>query len=152
MRAIRTTFTTIFILSLSVSVRAASPDMLSFAPMCGVATEVVANGQEVTVTVKKGSDVTTEKIQVETEKNLKLTVNDYNFDGHSDFAISHIDDGMGTYTIYQIYAFSPKENKFNLMSPKCGDEFINVVISKKKRLLTNSYMVDNQFKTCTMKY
>jgi hypothetical protein len=153
MRSTNATLTTLLIFSLSVGiVRAASPNTLSFAPMCGVSTDVVAIGPEVTVTVKKGSDVKTEKIQVETEKNLKLSVDDYNFDGHPDFAISHIDDGMGTYTIYQIYIYSPKENKFVLLSPKCGDEFVNMVVSKKKRTLTNSYMVENEFKTCTMKF
>lgn len=152
MRAI-TALTLLLFFGLPIaSAGAASPGTLSFPPMRGVWADVVANGHEVTVTVKKGSAVSAEKIQVATEKNLKLIVNDYNFDGHPDFAISHIDDGMGTYTIYQRYIYSPKENKFNLLPPKCGDEFINVVMSRKRRTLTNSYMVDNQLRTCRVKY
>jgi hypothetical protein len=131
---------------------AADASKLAFSPLCDVKAEVVAKDQEVTITVRHGAEVATETIQVETEKKLKLAVDDFNFDGHPDFAISHTDDGMGTYTISQIYSYSAREKKFVALTPKCGDEFINVVVSKKKRTLTNSYMVDNRYKTCTMKF
>jgi hypothetical protein len=125
---------------------------LSFSPEPGISTEVVANGPEVSVAVKEGNHVTTEKIEVETEKRLALAVDDYNFDGYPDFSISHLDDGMGTYTVYQVYVYSPKTRRFKLLAPGCGDEFLNLVVSSKDRLLTNSYFADNQVKTCTMKF
>lgn len=46
---------------------------------------------------------TTATIVVKTGQRLKVEVEDYNFDGHEDFAISHRDDGMGTYRMYQVY-------------------------------------------------
>lgn len=134
------------------SALAAVGNKLSFSPCCDVQAEVVADRQEVTVTVKKPGGVATETIQVETENKLKLAVGDFNFDGNSDFSISHIDDGMGTHTISEIYVYAAKEKKFLRLIPKCGDEFINVVISKKKRALTNSYVVNNGYKTCTMTF
>jgi hypothetical protein len=153
MRAIRTNLLSFCVLGLaSVAALAAADGKLSFSPLCDVKAEVVANGQQVTITVRQGADVVTETIAVDTEKKLKLAVDDFNFDGHPDFVISHTDDGMGTYTISQIYSYSAKEKKFVALTPKCGDEFINVVVSKKKRTLTNSYMVDNRYKTCTMKF
>ena len=92
------------VLALSgISAFAAAGNRLSFSPSCDVQAEVVADGQKVTVTVKKNDEVATDAIQIETEKKLQLAVDDFNFDGHSDFSISHTDDGMGTYTISEIY-------------------------------------------------
>ena len=135
-----------------ISAFATAGNKLSFSPFCNVQAEVVADGQKVIVTVKKNDEIANATIEIETEKKLQLAVNDFNFDGHSDFSISHTDDGMGTYTITEIYVYTAKEKKFLRLTPKCGDEFINVVISKTKRTLTNSYVVNNRYKTCTMKF
>lgn len=125
---------------------------VSFAPESKIFATLTTDEQDVSLTVKNGDHITTETIHVDTEKPLKLEVKDYNFDGRKDFSISHIDDGMGTYRIYQIYIFSPQQKKFIPLQPKCGDEFINVVTSDKIRTLTNSYFSENQIKTCTMKF
>jgi hypothetical protein len=61
----------------SLAACAAPTDKLSFSPARGITAEVTTNGQQVTVAVKKGNEVTVEKIQVETEKNLKLIAADY---------------------------------------------------------------------------
>ena len=145
-----------FIFSIiSVAQRAApavSANNLSFSPDSGVRATLTLNDHEVHIILRNGQSLTTETIQVDTEKTLSLEIKDYNFDGRKDFSVSHVDDGMGTYTIYQIYVFSPQERKFVPLQPKCGDEFINVVVLDKKRTLTNSYFSNNQIKTCIMKF
>ncbi|UUF15274.1 MULTISPECIES: XAC2610-related protein [Flavobacterium] len=78
-----------------------------------------------------------------TGKQSRLEVNDYNFDGFTDFASFHTDDGMGVYTIYQIFIFNPKTKQFDSLnfpsnfSPKC-DMFCDVKIDKIKKTLTSS--------------
>lgn len=125
---------------------------LIFSPEKGIHAEITGKGQQVLVTLKVGLIATTDKIFVETERPLALAIEDYNFDGRKDFSISHIDDGMGSYTVYQIYLYIPSKRTFAPMEPKCGDQFINIRVSKKHRKLTNSYFSDNVLKTCDEKY
>lgn len=78
-----------------------------------------------------------------TGKDSHLETNDYNFDGFTDFASFHSDDGMGVYSIYQIFIFNPKTQQFDLLEfpthfkPKC-DMFCDVKIDKTKKTLTSS--------------
>lgn len=78
-----------------------------------------------------------------TGKPSHLEINDYNFDGYTDFASFHTDDGMGVYTIYQIFIFNPKTKKFESLefpsnfNPKC-DMFCDVKVDKIKKTLTSS--------------
>lgn len=125
---------------------------IGFSPAVGVRAHVFVRDHDVDVSVVGAQGEYKETLTVETEKKLKINLEDYNFDGHMDFSISHIDDGMGTYEIFQVYVYSGKEKKFVLLTPKCGDEFINVVVSKRTRTLTNSYVLDNRNKTCKMKF
>ncbi|CAN7690755.1 hypothetical protein LJR289_005508 [Pseudoduganella sp. LjRoot289] len=138
--------------SLSPSAPACAADRISFSPSKGVEAVLLINGPAVQLKLSGPEIDASDTIEVETEKKLKISVEDYNFDGHKDFSVSHLDDGMGTYQIYQVYLYSLKEKKFLPLTPKCGDEFINLVVNKTKRTLTNSYMVDNRYKTCQMKY
>lgn len=62
--------------------------------------------------------------------------------------MSHIDDGMGTYTIYKIYVHSKREDMFVKLRPSCGGDFINIILAKKKRQLINSYMTPDGWETC----
>jgi hypothetical protein len=91
---------------------------VSFSPEKGVAAKAHVNGQEVSLTVEGEASKITEKINIETEKALKLVVDDYNFDGHPDFSVSHLDDGMGTMLIYQIYVYSSKTKKIRSHAPQ----------------------------------
>lgn len=125
---------------------------IRFSPASGVEANLVVRDHEVDVALTGARGSSTETIAVETEKTLKIKVEDYNFDGHKDFSVSHIDDGMGTYEIYQVYLYSDKEKKFVLLAPPCGDEFINLVLDKRAHTLINSYMVDNRYKTCKKKF
>lgn len=78
-----------------------------------------------------------------TGKDSHLEINDYNFDGYTDFASFHTDDGMGVYTIYQIFVFNPKTKQFDLLkfptnyNPKC-DMFCDVKVDKTKKTLSSS--------------
>ena len=78
-----------------------------------------------------------------TGKQSRLEVNDYNFDGFTDFASFHTDHGMGVYTIYEIFIFNPKTKQFDRLNfpsnfnPKC-DMFCDVKIDKIKKTLTSS--------------
>lgn len=78
-----------------------------------------------------------------TGKQSKLEVNDYNFDGFTDFASFHTDDGMGVYTIYEIFIYNPKTKQFDNLnfpsnfSPKC-DMFCDVKIDKITKTFTSS--------------
>jgi hypothetical protein len=78
-----------------------------------------------------------------TGKDSHLEANDYNFDGFTDFASFHTDDGMGVYSIYQIFIFNPKTQQFDLLEfptnfkSKC-DIFCDVKIDKTKKTLISS--------------
>jgi hypothetical protein len=123
-------------------------DVIKFSPAPGLEVRLQSGFQQVELSY----DGHSETIAVDTEKPLRIKVADYNFDGHLDFSISHVDDGMGTYDLYDIYVYAPKEKKFVLLQPKCGDAFINVALAKRERALINSYMVQGRYKTCKMKF
>ncbi len=123
-----------------------------FSPAEGVRAVLTVKRQTVGLNLDGQGVQATETFTVETEKKLRIKVDDYNFDGYTDFAIAHADDGMGTYEISLVYAYSPKENKFVPLTPRCGDEFINLAVNKTNKTLTNSYVVNNQFRTCKAKY
>lgn len=78
-----------------------------------------------------------------TGRESHLEINDYNFDGYTDFASFHTDDGMGVYTIYQIFIFNPKTKNFDLLkfpsnyNPKC-DMFCDVKVDKIKKTFSSS--------------
>lgn len=78
-----------------------------------------------------------------TGRESHLEINDYNFDSYTDFASYHTDDGMGVYSIYQIFIFNPKTQQFDLLefpthfNPKC-DMFCDVKVDKTKKTLTSS--------------
>ena len=147
----------LFLVSEQASSSEVSPGLanepISFSPKPGTVVHLSVNQNAVTVTLISGAATTVERIDIETEKKVTARVADYNFDGYQDFSLSHLDDGMGTYRIYQIYVFSPAEKKFVQLKPSCGDEFINVTLSKpEQRRLFNSYFSDNGLKTCAVTY
>ena len=78
-----------------------------------------------------------------TEKETHLITEDYNFDGYQDFACYHTDDGMGVYSIYQIFIYNPSNSEYKELkipsnySPKC-DEFCDVQLNKKNKTFESS--------------
>ncbi|SEN52942.1 hypothetical protein SAMN05428959_102265 [Duganella sp. CF517] len=126
---------------------------MSFAPKPGTLAQISVDQNLATVTLHIGPVSTVEAISVEAEQKIDVKVADYNFDGYQDFSLSHIDDGMGTYQMYQIYVFSAVEQKFVRLQPSCGDDFINVVLSTPaQRRLTHSYFSDSTLKSCAKSY
>lgn len=123
-------------------------DVVTFSPAAGVEVRLQSGFQQVELSYGGKTDT----IAFDTEKPLRVQVADYNFDGHLDFSISHTDDGKGTYDIYEVYVYAPKERKFVLLAPKCGDDFINLVVAPRQRALINSYMVQGRYKTCRMNF
>lgn len=75
-----------------------------------------------------------------TGKETHFVTEDYNFDGYKDFAAYRTDDGMGVYTIYQIFIYNPANRLFRELkipansNPEC-DEFCDVQINKKRKTL-----------------
>ncbi|WBS04836.1 hypothetical protein OU994_11440 [Pseudoduganella sp. SL102] len=130
--------------------RAANPTV--FSPRNGISAKVLIDGTVVRYEVRTGKTVNGDEIDIHTENLLNVELADYNFDGYQDFAIHHIDDGKGTYTLFYIYVYSPKANTFINLRPKCGDEFVNVRINRKTRTLTNMHWVHNAVTSCTKKY
>jgi hypothetical protein len=78
-----------------------------------------------------------------TGRESHLEINDYNFDGYTDFAAFRTDDGMGVYTIYQIFIYNPTSGLFKELqlptqfAAKC-DEFCDIKINKQKKTLESS--------------
>ncbi|MEN2401395.1 hypothetical protein GKZ90_0016515 [Flavobacterium sp. MC2016-06] len=78
-----------------------------------------------------------------TDKEMHVAIEDYNFDGYKDFSVYRLDDGMGVYTIYQIFIYNPTNGKFKALqipvncNPEC-DEFCDVQINPKKKTLQSS--------------
>ncbi len=125
---------------------------VTFSPASGVVATLLVRGQQVELTLQGLHGDSRQVIGVETERPLRIDVEDYNFDGHRDFAISRLDDGMGTYRIHQVYVYAASEGRFVALAPKCGDEFINLRVDKRNRALINSYVEEQRYRTCVMKF
>jgi len=131
---------------------AAGEPPLRFTPAPGVETVLEIDGQTVTVSTTAPSGHHSRAIVFDTSMALRPAIADYNFDGYPDFAIWHTDEGKGTYSIYRIFTFSSTQGDFVELVPACGDAFIDVRLSKKDKLLHNSYYRDNQVVSCAHRY
>lgn len=98
--------------------------------------------------LKHGKIITTKETDVSSEKKNHVTFEDYNRDGYKDFSVWHLDEGMGTYKIYKLFIFSPPEEKFEEIKPKCGDDFVNIRIDGDN--LINTFYDDNAPKSCVI--
>lgn len=95
-----------------------------------------------------GSILSTEYIDVSSEKKNHITFEDYNRDGYEDFSVWHLDEGMGTYKIYRLFIFTPAEKKFKEIKPTCGDDFLNIRTEGEN--LINVLYDDNAPKSCAI--
>lgn len=107
---------------------------------------VVINGFEKLEVSNSANNKTQVLKNIETSmtgKEMRIAINDYNFDGYQDFACYRTDDGMGVYTIYQIFIYNPENRQFNQLKipvnadAEC-DEFCDIQINKKKKTLQSS--------------
>lgn len=76
--------------------QAAEAEQLRFSPARDVEVALRIGDREVEYTVQKTSGQDIRKIAIDTERRIHVDIDDYNFDGHGDFSIWHMDDGMGT--------------------------------------------------------
>lgn len=123
-----------------------------FAPATGVKATLTVHEQQVEVTVTGPRGRSTDTLPFETEHPLRVNVEDYNFDGHKDFSVSHLDDGKGTYDLYDIYVYAPKSGKFERLVPTCGEDFINVRLDRTRRALINTRVENYRFTACRMTF
>ncbi|WP_413215269.1 hypothetical protein [Paraburkholderia kururiensis] len=122
-----------------------------FSPAPGVKAAVGTNGDVLTWEVNSGNKINRGTVNVGTEKSTHIEIDDYDFSGHPGFAVWHVDDGLGVYSIYRIFTFSPLSNKFveRHPAPRCGDEFINLKVDKKRRRLLSTVWDQSVPKVCT---
>jgi len=130
----------------------AADSATTFSPAAGVKATLTVRDQQVELTVTGPRGRTTETLPFETEQPLRIKVDDYNFDGHTDFSVSHVDDGKGTYDLYDIYVYAPKTGKFERLAPACGEDFINVRLDRKRRALINTRVENYRFTSCRMTF
>jgi len=119
---------------------------VTFTPAPGHPIKIETQGSNVKI-----EEINTENnklIELDTDKAIHIEVDDYNFDGVTDFSAWHIDDGMGTYSIYRVFIYDAKNNDFNEVFPQCGDEFINLKKDQKSQSLLSTYFEENIPKTC----
>ena len=142
----------LFISSL-VSFNAFSSNTIEFNISKKYNAEITTAGQEGDYEVKykifEKTRLMKEKIiHIDSEKKIKILIDDFNFDGRKDFSIWHTDEGMGTYKIFRIFIFTDKNHDFNEIHSPCGDDYIDVRVDKQKKELISSYFDDNQVKKC----
>ncbi|MDN2485279.1 hypothetical protein MML63_06480 [Kosakonia sacchari] len=92
--------------------------------------------------------LSTEDIDVSSEKENNFTFEDYNLDGYEDFSVWHLDEGMGICKIYRSLNFTSTLNKFKALKPGCGDDFVNIL--NDGEVLINTLYHDNGPKSFSM--
>jgi hypothetical protein len=147
MKIIRLFFLALVFFSLSAR---ALEGVRFFSPAPGVKAEITTEGQVLTWKVYYGGGSNHGRVDIDAEKPIYIDVKDYDFSGRLGFAVWHVDDGVGAYSIYRVFTFSPSTNKFVERSPAslCGDEFINLAIDKKRHRLYSTYWHQNIPKIC----
>lgn len=143
----------ILFISPLVSFNAFSSNTIEFNISNKYNAEITTVGHEGDYEVKYKIFVKTRLIQEKTihldsEKEIKILIDDFNFDGKKDFSIWHNDEGMGSYKIFRIFIFTDKNHDFNEIHPACSDNYIDVRIDKQKKEIISSYLDDNQVKKC----
>lgn len=111
----------------------------------------VAEGR-VVYEVKTNEEITTGYFEIYAEAKLKIKSDDFNFDGNFDFDVWHFDEGMGVYTIHRVFVFNPSGKIFYEIFPGCGDQFINLEINKRKRVLYSTFFFRNKPKRCATRF
>lgn len=129
----------------------ASEDACAFSPAPGVKAVVTIDKQSLSWTLDDGAGKNQDLVDIETEKSIHVDINDYDFSGNLGFAVWHLDDGMGAYSIYRVFTFSASQKRFIERSPglQCGDEFLNLKVDKNGRRLVSTVWDKNIPKTCS---
>jgi hypothetical protein len=127
-------------------------EVITFSPTKNVDATLVLEGPMLIVAVKSEAHNESRTIDFQAENRLHVQINDFNFDGVKDFAVSQIDDGMGTYDYYRIFVYQSKSSTFEELQPDCGDGFVNLRIENKRKALISTYWEMNVPKQCVTRF
>jgi hypothetical protein len=74
-----------------------------------------------------------------TDKKSTISIQDYNFDGYKDIGVWHMDDGMGTYTFWEIFIYNPVTKQLKSLKFDPMAEFLcelnDILIDKKHKTI-----------------
>lgn len=102
--------------------------------------------------VKSEDTTSSGYFDIDTESEIHIKVDDFNFDGNLDFDVWYFDEGMGVYTIHRIFVFEPSSRGFYEIFPRCGDQFLNLELDRKRRVLYNTFFIHNKPKRCATRF
>ena len=120
-------------------------------PEEGASFSIKPQGNQVLIFADSNDDTPIKTIEIDTENEIKITFDDYNFDGFKDFSAWHTDDGMRTYTIHRVFIYSSIGKKFHEIKPTCSDQFLNLRVDRRKKQLLSMTHSPNGFKACATK-
>lgn len=118
-------------------------EVATFYPEEDVRVELLSRKASVEYFVYSKLKEISKEIAFDTEKSLQVKIDDYNFDGHKDIAVSHIDDGMGVFMVYRVFLYSTQMQDFEEVTPGCGDQFLNLQVDKARGILISTYYENN---------
>lgn len=127
---------------------AACNNHLELRPADGMIIKADVEETELVYSISLKDEIKTNRIKFDTEKRLYLGSDDLNFDGYPDIFAWHTDEGMGSFSVYRIFIYLPKNNNFIENLPNCGDQFLNLKIDKKHKKIRSTYFEDNIPKIC----
>lgn len=120
----------------------------TFYPEADVRVELLSQKTSIEYFVYSKFKEMNKEIAFDTEKTLQVNIDDYNFDGHKDIAVSHIDDGMGVFMVYRVFLYSSQIQDFEEITPDCGDQFLNLHLDNEKKAIISTYYNDNMPVLC----
>ncbi|MEE1948730.1 hypothetical protein V0R48_07085 [Pseudomonas alcaligenes] len=121
---------------------------LNFSPNKGIEIEAYTKEQTLLYKIVTSENINSHKIKFDTDKKISIAIKDFNFDDHLDMSISHLDDGMGVFTVSRVFIYSPAKKDFYEIFPNCGEQFLNLRIDADNRKLISSYFNNNIPTTC----
>jgi len=130
----------------------AHAEVSAFSPTPGTEVTLTSEGSSLAVSVTTDGLSESRTITFEAESELRMQLDDFNFDGIKDFAVWQVDDGMGTYNIHRIFVYQPKTGNFQELHPDCGDGFVNLHVDGKHKALISTYWEMNVPKQCTTRF
>jgi hypothetical protein len=141
--------TLVVLLVSSSSLAGSSGPTASFQPAVGMTAIITSTRSAISYTIASSNGTATNSVPLAVESQPHVRVQDFNFDGHLDFEVWYVDEGMGRYTIHRVFVFKPESATFAEVSPSCGDEFLNLRVNKTKRRLISTYYVRNRAQLCS---
>ncbi|CAH0147127.1 hypothetical protein ABH908_006209 [Pseudomonas frederiksbergensis] len=130
----------------------AHAEVTTFSPTQGAEVTLTLEGSSLALSVTNDGHSESRTITFEAESELRVQIDDFNFDGVKDFAIWQVDDGMSTYNIHRIFVYQPKTGTFQELQPDCGDGFVNLRVDGKRKALISTYWEMNVPKQCTTRF